>query len=88
MGSKSPTSLRETPQSVSVLSSQLIEDRSITSLQDALKMAPGVTVQKTTSDTYEFYSRGFNIDSIQIDGAAPMALSSVATSFYSRRLYN
>ncbi|WP_219735897.1 MULTISPECIES: TonB-dependent receptor [unclassified Pseudomonas] len=88
VGSKSPTSLRETPQSVSVLSSQLIEDRSITSLQDALKMAPGVTVQKTTSDTYEFYSRGFNLDSIQIDGAAPMALSSVATSFYSRRLYN
>jgi len=88
VGSKSPTSLRETPQSVSVLSSQLIEDRSVTSLQDALKMAPGVTVQKTTSDTYEFYSRGFNIDSIQIDGAAPMALSSVATSFYSRRLYN
>ncbi|MBK5003201.1 TonB-dependent siderophore receptor [Pseudomonas sp. S31] len=88
VGSKTPTSLRDTPQSVSVLSSQLIEDRSVTSLQDALKMAPGVTVQKTTSDTYEFYSRGFNIDSIQIDGAAPMALSSVATSFYSRRLYN
>lgn len=88
VGSKSPTSLRNTPQSVSVLSSQLIEDRSVTSLQDALKAAPGVTVQKTTSDTYEFYSRGFNIDSIQIDGAAPMALSSVATSFYSRRLYN
>ncbi|MFK0091091.1 TonB-dependent siderophore receptor [Pseudomonas sp. NPDC090592] len=88
VGSKSPTSLRNTPQSVSVLSSQLIEDRAVTSLQDALKMAPGVTVQKTTSDTYEFYSRGFNIDSIQIDGAAPMALSSVATSFYSRRLYN
>lgn len=88
VGSKSPTSLRQTPQSVSVLSSQLIEDRSTTSLQDSLKMAPGVTVQKTTSDTYEFYSRGFNIDSIQIDGAAPMALSSVATSFYSRRLYN
>jgi len=88
VGSKTPTSLRYTPQSVSVLSSQLIEDRSVTSLQDALKMAPGVTVQKTTSDTYEFYSRGFNIDSIQIDGAAPMALSSVATSFYSRRLYN
>ncbi|MFF7062483.1 TonB-dependent siderophore receptor [Pseudomonas sp. NPDC008258] len=88
VGSKSPTSLRNTPQSVSVLSSQLIEDRAVNSLQDALKMAPGVTVQKTTSDTYEFYSRGFNIDSIQIDGAAPMALSSVATSFYSRRLYN
>ena len=88
VGSKTPTSLRDTPQAVSVLSSQLIEDRSVTSLQDALKMAPGVTVQKTTSDTYEFYSRGFNIDSIQIDGAAPMALSSVATSFYSRRLYN
>ncbi|MDE1165518.1 MAG: TonB-dependent siderophore receptor [Pseudomonas sp.] len=88
VGSKTPTSLRDTPQSVSVLTSQLLEDRSVTSLQDALKYAPGVTVQKTTSDTYEFYSRGFNIDSIQIDGAAPMALSSVATSFYSRRLYN
>lgn len=88
VGSKTPTSLRDTPQSVSVLTRQLLDDRSVTNLQDALKFAPGVTVQKTTSDTYEFYSRGFNIDSIQIDGAAPMALSSVATSFYSRRLYN
>ncbi|MBA1200984.1 TonB-dependent siderophore receptor [Pseudomonas capeferrum] len=88
VGSKTPTSLRNTPQSVTVMTRQLLEDKSVNSLEDALKSAPGVTVQKTTSDTYEFYSRGFNIDSIQIDGAAPMALSSVATSFYSRRLYN
>jgi outer membrane receptor for ferric coprogen and ferric-rhodotorulic acid len=88
VGSKTPTSLRYTPQSVTVLTSQAIKDRNVTSLEDALRVTPGVTVQKTTSDTYEFYSRGFNIDNIQIDGAAPMALSSVATTFYSRKLYN
>jgi len=88
VGSKTPTTLRYTPQSVSVLTRQLLDDKGAVELQDALKFAPGITVQKTTSNGFNYYSRGFGIDSIQIDGAAPMALTSVATSFYSQRLYN
>lgn len=88
VGSKTPTSLRDTPQSVSVLTSQFMADKNITTLPDALKRAPGITVQNAGSDSYDFYSRGFNIDSIQIDGASPMALSSVASAFYSERQYN
>lgn len=88
VGSKTPTSLRYTPQSVSVLTQQFIEDKNITTLPEALRRAPGVTVQNAGSDSYDFYARGFNIDSIQIDGASPMALSSVASAFYSERQYN
>ncbi|MFJ4346498.1 TonB-dependent siderophore receptor [Pseudomonas sp. NPDC089401] len=88
VGSKSPTSLRYTPQSVSVITRQMIEDTAANELEDALRYAPGVTVNKTGSSNYDYYSRGFNIDSIQIDGAAPMALTSNASSFYSQRLYN
>ncbi|WAH58135.1 TonB-dependent receptor [Pseudomonas silvicola] len=88
VGSKTPTSLRYTPQSVSVVTRQMIDDTAVTELEDALRYAPGVIVSKTGASAYDFYSRGFTIDSIQIDGAAPMALSSNATSFYSLRLYN
>ncbi|WP_263142770.1 TonB-dependent receptor [Pseudomonas sp. RIT-PI-AD] len=88
VGSKTPTSLRYTPQAVSVMTSQLMEDKGVTELEDVLRYAPGITVQKTTSNGFSYYSRGFAIDNIQIDGAAPMALTSTATSFYSQRMYN
>lgn len=88
VGSKTPVSLRYTPQSVSVISHQMIDDKNMTQLQQALRYTPGITLQKTASRGYDFYSRGFNIDNIQIDGAAPMALSSVASGFYSNRMYN
>lgn len=88
VGSKTPTSLRYTPQSVSVITRQMMDDTGANELEDALRYAPGVTVVKTGSSVYDYYSRGFNIDSIQIDGAAPMALTSAASSFYSMRLYN
>lgn len=88
VGSKTPVSLRYTPQSVSVISHQMIDDKNMTQLQEALRYTPGITLQKTASRGYDYYSRGFNIDNIQIDGAAPMALSSVASGFYSNRMYN
>jgi outer membrane receptor for ferric coprogen and ferric-rhodotorulic acid len=70
IGSKIPTSLREIPQSLSVITRQRIEDQNLTTLQDALKQTTGITVQSFDSagQRNDFVSRGFSIDSIQIDG--------------------
>ncbi len=81
-GSKTPTSLRETPQSVSVVTSQLIQDKRMTDLSEAMKITPGITVQKSNYRIDSFYSRGFLLDNYQIDGAAPMAMSTTSGSFY------
>lgn len=88
IGSKTPTSLRQTPQSVSVVTSQAIQDIKAVDLNDALKVAPGITLQKTSVRTSDFYSRGFMIQNIQIDGAAPMALGNSSGSFYSNKNYD
>jgi len=87
-GSKTPTSLKETPQSVSVLTRQYMDDRQIADINDAMKTVPGITVQSGTFRIQDFYSRGFAIQNIQLDGAAPMALGTTAGSFYSSNIYD
>ncbi|MFS0825827.1 TonB-dependent siderophore receptor [Pseudomonas phoenicis] len=88
IGSKTPVSLKDTPQSVSVVSKQLIDDTRSTSLPDAMKRAPGITVRNANYNTQAFYSRGFGIDNVQIDGAAPMDIGTGVGTFYSERQYD
>ncbi|MHC6226526.1 TonB-dependent siderophore receptor [Pseudomonas sp. X10] len=87
-GSKTPTSLRQTPQSVSVITNEVIRDKGMNDLTDAMQATPGVTIQQSNERIFQYYSRGFPIENIQIDGAAPMALGTTAGSFYSSKVYN
>jgi len=61
-------SLRETPQSVSVLPRTLIEDLRLNSVQDLLQVAPGVNVERVETDRSYYTARGFEISNFQIDG--------------------
>ncbi|POF44044.1 TonB-dependent siderophore receptor [Pseudomonas laurylsulfativorans] len=63
-----PLSLRETPQSVTVITRQLMDDQGATSLVDALRRAPGISVQNYDSERWEFSSRGLPITNFQYDG--------------------
>ncbi|MFZ4873783.1 TonB-dependent siderophore receptor [Janthinobacterium sp. Mn2066] len=63
-------SLRETPQAVSIITRQQIEDQGLSTLQDVLVQAPGVTVDHSSS-TREYdqvFSRGFEVSSYMFDG--------------------
>ncbi|GAB7532829.1 TonB-dependent receptor [Pseudomonas sp. 3A(2025)] len=66
---KSPQSLRRTPQSVTVLTSQRLEDQGLTNLTSVLEQTPGVVVDYVDSERVTYYSRGYQIDAIQYDGA-------------------
>lgn len=88
VGSKTPVSLKETPQSVSVITRQLIEDQRLDTLPDAMKRTPGITVRNGSYNSQQFYSRGFPIDNLQIDGAAPMDIGTGIGTFYSNRQYD
>jgi len=61
-------SLLETPQSVSILTHERMQDQNITSILDAVNNAVGVTSEEVDNVRNSFSSRGFSVDSYQIDG--------------------
>jgi outer membrane receptor for ferric coprogen and ferric-rhodotorulic acid len=63
-----PLSIRETPQSVTVITRQQMDDRGVQSVGDALRNTPGVSTQKYDSDRSEFSARGLAITNFQYDG--------------------
>ncbi|AQR61666.1 hypothetical protein BZG35_08385 [Brevundimonas sp. LM2] len=81
IGSKAPRSIQDTPQSVSVITSERLEQQNINDFTQALQQAPGVTVVQGQNSIEElFYSRGFEITSIQVDGGAPLSTSFAGSS--------
>lgn len=66
--------LRETPQSVTVITEQRMRDQNISSLLDTVKNTVGVSSSETDNVRNSFKSRGFAVDSFQIDGI-PVAWS-------------
>lgn len=80
IASKTDMAFREIPQSVSVVTREQIEDQKLVDINDALKLMPGVTVNRMNDNSFNFYSRGFQITSMQIDGGAPLALGAYTYS--------
>ncbi|MBW4331962.1 TonB-dependent siderophore receptor [Stakelama sp. CBK3Z-3] len=64
--------VQETPQSVSVITSQRIIDQNLISVADVIQNAVGVTVSEVDDVRNNFYARGFDITNYQIDGV-PLA---------------
>ncbi len=70
------TSIRETPQSISVITRQQLDDFRILSVNDALSYATGIKVEQFETDRSEYTARGLNITSFQIDGLnSPISFS-------------
>ena len=61
-------SLRETPQSVTVIGRDIIENFSLDEANDVLRLTPGVNVESVETDRTYYNSRGFDIKSMQVDG--------------------
>ncbi|MFJ3262144.1 TonB-dependent siderophore receptor [Pseudomonas sp. NPDC086581] len=61
--------LRETPQSVTVITRKLMDDQNLNTLEQVLDKTPGITVYDSPMGGKYFYSRGFNLDGqYQYDG--------------------
>ena len=73
IGSKVPQAMKDIPQSLSVLTNERMVQQNVTDFTTAMRQLPGVTlVQGTSSLESTFYSRGFEINSFQNDGGAPL----------------
>ena len=65
---KLPLTLRETPQSVTVITRQQITDQNLETVSEVLNQTPGVSVMHDDSERFNFYSRGFALSNFQYDG--------------------
>lgn len=65
---KGAKSIKEIPQSVSVVTQQRFVDQNLTTMKDVLENAPGVTVVPMFGTGDQYYSRGFFIENFQYDG--------------------
>lgn len=75
-------SIRETPQSVTVITSQMIEDRKISDFDTLMNTVTGVRAVKGVQDSRSsYYFRGFFVDSYQMDGI-PMYPNTYAVNNY------
>ncbi len=64
-----PLRVLETPQQVDVLTSELLEARSVESMKQAVEMVPAVGLQLGEGRRDNFFIRGFNaVDDMYIDG--------------------
>jgi len=61
-------SMKDTPQSVSVITSQQIADRGFESIGDIVNSATGLSVNRSDTERQSFSARGFSISNYQIDG--------------------
>lgn len=70
-GVKLPLSVKETPQTVTVVTRQKIEDKSYDTLDQAVADTPGLIANQNFGDArYQYWSRGLIIDNMQYDGVA------------------
>lgn len=84
---KLPLSLRETPQSVTVITRERMDDFGLVTVANVLEQTTGVTVQENDSNRVNFTSRGFSIQNFQLDGV-PTAYSSGSSVMGDTVLYD
>jgi len=80
---------RETPQAISVITRQKMDDFGLTDVDDALQATTGITVERVETDRTYYTSRGFDITAFQVDGVGvPFAYlntyGNLDSAFYDR----
>ncbi|MEX5343206.1 TonB-dependent siderophore receptor [Pseudomonas sp. I2] len=66
---KLPLSMRETPQAVTVITRQRMDDQAMTSINDVVQATPGLFLDFSNGPGRQTYSaRGFDIDNLMYDG--------------------
>lgn len=73
VGTKIPTSMREIPQSVSIITQQQLQDRDVDTLDQLARQVSGLRVLSNDDGRSSVYARGYEYDEYNVDGLpAPM----------------
>jgi outer membrane receptor for ferric coprogen and ferric-rhodotorulic acid len=74
VGEKDARTVREVPQSTTVLTNEYLKDRNVTTLDTALRKAPGIVVLDNDNGRSSIFSRGFEVDKLYFNGlSAPVS---------------
>ncbi|NFV78834.1 TonB-dependent siderophore receptor [Magnetospirillum aberrantis] len=76
VGSKMPATLREIPQSVTVVTRQRMDDQNMQRLEDAMRATTGMTIATNDNGRSSIFVRGYELDNYLVDGL-PTSLSSI-----------
>ncbi|KAB8044197.1 TonB-dependent siderophore receptor [Janthinobacterium rivuli] len=63
-------SIRKTPQSVSVITQQRMQDQGLSTIAQVMAQTPGITLFSLGSERTGFTSRGYSITNYQLDGVS------------------
>lgn len=78
----------ETPQSLTIIDSEIIEDFALSDINILLKMTTGINVDSTETDRTYYNARGFDITSMHIDGMGmpfgSLVVGDVDTAMYEK----
>ena len=86
----SDQAIKNIPQSVSILTRERLDDQNLTSLKEAMEQTTGVSVMTYGPNQYQLRARGYDIDSLMLDGSRVTApYSALAnTKLYDTALYD
>lgn len=74
-------SIRETPQSVTVITRDRMDDQGLSKSRQIMENTPGITITASAPYREDYHSRGFGIDSYMFDGLPVSANDSRAGMF-------
>lgn len=60
--------IKETPQSISIVTAEKMHDFGTTTINEALRLAPGITVDEWETNRTSYTVRGFDVANTQVDG--------------------
>ncbi|MFQ2583440.1 TonB-dependent receptor plug domain-containing protein [Aeromonas caviae] len=68
VGTKTPTALKDIPQSITVLTNDYIEERNFVAVDDLAKFTPGLRTLVNDSGRSSIFSRGYEYDEVNLNG--------------------
>lgn len=80
-------SIRDTPQSVTVVTRERIEDQAMTTVADALRSTIGISVKPVDRGRNSVSARGFDVNNFQFDGV-PMATGNIGVETADTMVYD
>lgn len=84
---KLPLTIQETPQSVSVVTRQKLDDFAMQTIDDVANSTTGVTVNHWSNDRSRYFSRGFTINTFLLDGM-PVTYETDTSTYSTTAMYD
>lgn len=72
--------LRTTPHSTTIITRQLLDDRNLDTLEQAIEQTTGASILQIDAARSNLFFRGFSLDTIQLDGVSVAYNSNFATA--------